>query len=72
MTPEVPKKTVLDMPSLNPFSEDFAIKEDSEKEKQKKLSAVVYPTQVVIPKNKRKGSTIAAESTAPSEGAVEE
>lgn len=79
MTPEVPKKTVLDMPSLNPFSEGFAMKEDSEKEKQKKLSAVVYPTQVVIPKNKRKGSTIAAESTAPSDapkdgiqGAVEE
>ncbi|KAF9122096.1 hypothetical protein BGW39_010019 [Mortierella sp. 14UC] len=52
------KKTVLELPSLNSFSDDFGIRSDANKEKQRKLTAVVYPTQIVIPKNKkRKDST---------------
>ncbi|KAK3836680.1 MAG: hypothetical protein J3R72DRAFT_201522 [Linnemannia gamsii] len=52
------KKTVLELPSLNSFSDDFGIRADANKEKQRKLTAVVYPTQIVIPKNKkRKDST---------------
>ncbi|KAG0282560.1 hypothetical protein BGZ97_008940, partial [Linnemannia gamsii] len=52
------KKTVLELPSLNSFSDDFGIRSEANKEKQRKLTAVVYPTQIVIPKNKkRKDST---------------
>ncbi|KAG0334474.1 hypothetical protein BG004_000394 [Podila humilis] len=53
MTPQEKK---LELPTLtNSFSDDFVgIKnQDRSKEKQKKLTAVVYPTQVVIPKNKK-------------------
>ncbi|KAF9921077.1 hypothetical protein FBU30_008942 [Linnemannia zychae] len=52
------KKAVLELPSLNSFSDDFGIRADANKEKQRRLTAVVYPTQIVIPKNKkRKDST---------------
>ncbi|KAF9968068.1 hypothetical protein BGZ70_006869 [Mortierella alpina] len=58
ITPEPAKKAVLELPSLHSFSDDFGIRADANKEKQKKLTAVVYPTQIVIPKNKkRKDST---------------
>ncbi|KAF9979545.1 hypothetical protein BGZ75_009568 [Mortierella antarctica] len=58
VTPEPAKKAVLELPSLHSFSDDFGIRADANKEKQKKLTAVVYPTQIVIPKNKkRKDST---------------
>ncbi|KAK3817780.1 MAG: hypothetical protein J3Q66DRAFT_190417 [Benniella sp.] len=66
MPPEGPKKknSVLELPSLDPFSENFAVKED-ESMKQKKLTAVVYPAQqVVIPKNKRQNSTPPTEQKA--------
>ncbi|KAG0019449.1 hypothetical protein BGZ81_009709 [Podila clonocystis] len=43
----------LELPSLNSFSDDFGIKQEQGKEKQKKLTAVVYPTQVVIPKSRK-------------------
>ncbi|KAG0206657.1 hypothetical protein BGX28_001905 [Mortierella sp. GBA30] len=54
VAPEPPKKTVLELPSLHSFSDDFGIRSDTSKENQKKLTAVVYPTQIVIPKNKKK------------------
>ncbi|KAF9106136.1 hypothetical protein BGX29_010386 [Mortierella sp. GBA35] len=58
VAPDAGKKAVLELPSLNSFSDDFGIRADANKEKQRKLTAVVYPTQIVIPKNKkRKDST---------------
>ncbi|KAF9435417.1 hypothetical protein BGZ76_006322 [Entomortierella beljakovae] len=56
------KKTVLELPSLNSFSDDFGIREDANNQKQKKLTAVVYPTQIVIPKNKKRKDSVAGES----------
>ncbi|KAI1315965.1 hypothetical protein EDD11_010604 [Mortierella claussenii] len=50
VTPE--KKAVLELPSLHSFSDDFKIQEKAQNQQQKKLTAVVYPTQIVIPKNK--------------------
>ncbi|KAG0249505.1 hypothetical protein BG011_009227 [Mortierella polycephala] len=58
VAPDSSKKTVLELPSLHSFSNDFGIQSGDSKEKQQKLTAVVYPTQIVIPKNKkRKDST---------------
>lgn len=59
MTPEMPKKkkTVLELPSLNSFADGFGVQDNATKEQQRKLTAVVYPTQVVISKNKRKSSS---------------
>ncbi|KAG0047746.1 hypothetical protein BGZ83_007247 [Gryganskiella cystojenkinii] len=48
-----PASAVLELPSLNSFSDDFGIRQDQNKENKKKLTAVVYPTQIVIPKNKK-------------------
>ncbi|KAF9379928.1 hypothetical protein CPB97_008673 [Podila verticillata] len=47
-------KSVLELPSLNSFSDDFGIKQERAQEKQKKMTAVVYPTKVVIPKNRKR------------------
>lgn len=44
----------LELPSLNSFSDDFGIRQSQNKDGKKKLTAVVYPTQIVIPKNKKK------------------
>ncbi|KAF9110431.1 hypothetical protein BGX27_006341 [Mortierella sp. AM989] len=62
MTPEAPKKTVLELPSLNSFSDDFEIQENTNNQRQKRLTAVIYPNQIVIPKNKRRDS-VAGESS---------
>ncbi|KAF9203377.1 hypothetical protein BGZ49_006497 [Haplosporangium sp. Z 27] len=61
--PEAPKKkTVLELPSLNSFSDDFGIQEDVNDQQEKRLTAVVYPTQIIIPKNKKKRDSALGES----------
>ncbi|KAF9580389.1 hypothetical protein BGW38_002985, partial [Lunasporangiospora selenospora] len=45
---------VLELPSLNSFSDDFIVQANANKDKEKKFTAVVYPTQIVIPKSKKK------------------
>ncbi|KAF9171488.1 hypothetical protein BGX21_007341 [Mortierella sp. AD011] len=62
IAPEPPKKTVLELPSLHSFSEDFAVKENDSNQKQKKLTAVVYPTQIVVPKNKKRKDSVNGET----------
>ncbi|KAG0060246.1 hypothetical protein BGZ89_012422 [Linnemannia elongata] len=59
------KKTVLELPSLNSFSDDFGIRSEANKEKQRKLTAVVYPTQIVIPKNKKRKDSTTGETLSP-------
>ncbi|GJJ70306.1 hypothetical protein EMPS_02655 [Entomortierella parvispora] len=44
----------LELPSLDSFADDFGIRQSQNKDSKKKLTAVVYPTQIVIPKNKKK------------------
>lgn len=61
MTPQ-PASAVLELPSLNSFSDDFGIRQDQNKENKKKLTAVVYPTQIVIPK-KNKNKELTADTT---------
>ncbi|KAF8939212.1 hypothetical protein BGZ58_010386 [Dissophora ornata] len=58
------KKTVLELPSLHSFSDDFGIQADANKDKQKRLTAVIYPTQIVIPKNKRRESMLSGQRSA--------
>ncbi|KAF9357230.1 hypothetical protein BGX26_004031 [Mortierella sp. AD094] len=63
VTPEAPKKkTVLELPSLHSFSNDFGIQEDANNQRQKKLTAVVYPTQIIIPKNKKRKDSVSGEA----------
>ncbi|KAF9192294.1 hypothetical protein BGZ51_005865 [Haplosporangium sp. Z 767] len=62
VAPEPSKSTVLELPSLHSFSDDFGIQSGASKEKQQKLTAVVYPTQIVIPKNKKRKDSTAGET----------
>jgi len=60
------KAAVLELPSLNSFSDDFGIRAEANKEKQRRLTAVVYPTQIVIPKNKKRKDSTFGEALSPS------
>ncbi|KAG0301882.1 hypothetical protein BGZ98_007967 [Dissophora globulifera] len=53
---------VLELPSLNSFSDDFGIQADANKDKQKRLTAVVYPTQIVIPKSKKRRESMTGDN----------
>ncbi|KAF9407090.1 hypothetical protein BGZ94_002830 [Podila epigama] len=58
------QQKVLELPSLHSFSDDFGLKGETKPEKQgKKLTAVVYPTQVVIPKAKKRDLNSPASAT---------
>ncbi|KAF9915166.1 hypothetical protein BX616_006769 [Lobosporangium transversale] len=62
-----PTSTVLELPSLHSFSDEFGIKEEPEEQQQRRMSAVVYPAQIVTSKNKmRRDSTVSGPKSAAS------